>query len=126
MEAHVSVVQGSGERRRNRTIPFHPPPLGINFGRQRNPLRPSALGAMTASARRHRTGRTRRIAAGTLHSRCRKRRGGSQSAPLSISGPLRQRTQKLFEDLGRPSWTIRGRGLKQCGGLDQRPSPSAL
>lgn len=103
MEAHVSVAQGSGEHRRNRTVPPYPPPLGINFGRQRNPLRPSALGAMTASARRHPTGQTRRIAAGTPHSRCRKRRGGSQSAPLSISGPLRQRSPKLFEDLGRPT-----------------------
>lgn len=65
MEAHVSVVQGSGERRRNRTIPSHPSPLEINFGRRRNPLQPSALGAVTASARRHPTGPTRRVAAGT-------------------------------------------------------------
>lgn len=66
MVAHFSVVRGSGERRRNRgTSPPHLPPLGINFGKQRMPLRSSALGAMTALAWRHPTGRTRSTAAGT-------------------------------------------------------------
>lgn len=33
MEAHVSVVQDRGERRKNRGTAYpHPPPLGRNFG----------------------------------------------------------------------------------------------
>lgn len=35
MEAHVSVMRGSGERRRNRRTGLpHPLPLGTNFGRR--------------------------------------------------------------------------------------------